>query len=96
EPRAHWASLGDGFRVEASILTWEGAGRLLVPSGAVFRQGEAWAVYVAVDGRAHLRTIEIGRRNDAAVEVLRGIREGDRVVLYPTDNVGEGVRVEAR
>ena len=96
EPRARWARLGDGFRIEASILTWEGRNRLLVPGGAVFRQGERWAVYVAEAGRARIRSIEIGRRNDSEVEVVRGLREGDRVVLYPTDNVGEGVRVAER
>jgi HlyD family secretion protein len=96
EPRARWATLGDGFRIEASILTWERRNRLLVPGGAVFRQGDGWAVYVAEAGRARLRSIEIGRRNDAEVEVVRGLREGDRVVLYPTDNVLEGVRVAER
>lgn len=92
-PRSAWAALGDGFRVEASILTWEGRNRLIVPGGAVFRQGAGWAVYVADGGRAHLRAIEIGRRNDSEVEVVRGLREGERVVIYPTDNVGDGVRV---
>ena len=92
-PRSAWAVLGDGFRVEASILTWEGRNRLIVPGGAVFRQGSGWAVYVVDGGRARLRTIEIGRRNDSEVEVVRGLREGDRVVIYPTDNVGDGVRV---
>lgn len=95
-PRSRWAALGDGFRVEASILTWEGRDRLLVPGGAVFRQGERWAVYVVDAGRARLRTIEIGRRNDSEVEVVRGLPEGERVVLYPTDDVSEGVRVAER
>jgi HlyD family secretion protein len=53
-------------------------------------------VYVAEAGRARIRSIEIGRRNDREVEVVRGLREGDRVVLYPTDNVTEGVRVAER
>jgi HlyD family secretion protein len=96
EPRSRWAALGDGFRVEASILTWEGRNRLLVPGGAVFRQGEQWAVYVVEAGRARLQTVVIGRRNDSEVEVVRGLREGAKVVLYPTDNVGEGVRVAGR
>ena len=95
-PHAAWAALGDGFRVEAGILTWEGRNRLLVPGGAVFRRGAGWAVYVVDAGRSRLRAIEIGRRNDSEVEVLRGLREGEKVVLYPTDNVGDGVRVAER
>jgi len=37
------------------------------------------AVYVANGGRARLRTVEIGRRNDAEVEVVGGLREGVRI-----------------
>ena len=88
--------LGDGFGVEASILVWQGRDRLLAPGGAVFRQGDGWAVYVSDHGRARLRTVRTGRRNGSDVEVLDGLRPGDRVVLYPTDNVADGVRVTQR
>jgi HlyD family secretion protein len=91
---ARWARLGDGYRVETSIAVWEGRDRLMVPAGAVFRQGDGWATYVVDRGRARLRTIQLGRRNAAAVEVLGGLRSGESVVLYPTDNVTDGVRTE--
>ena len=94
-PRARWAALGDGYRVEASIAVWEGRNRLIVPAGAVFRQGDGWATYVVEGGRAHLRLLTPGRRNNASVEVLGGVSEGERVVLYPTDNVRDGVRAKA-
>ena len=90
------AVLGDGYRVEASIVVWEGRDRLLVPGGAVFRQGDGWAAYVDDGGRARLRVIRPGRRNGSEVEVLDGLRPGERVVLYPTDNVADGVRVARR
>ena len=95
-PRSRWAPLGDGYRVEASIAVWEGDDRLTVPEGAVFRQGEGWATYVVENGRAYLRPLQLGRRNNATVEVLGGLRGGERVVLYPTDNVADGVRAEVR
>jgi HlyD family secretion protein len=85
--------LGDGFRVEASILVWQGENRLLVPAGAVFRHDAGWSAYVLENGKARLATIEIGRRNGTEVEVLGGLREGQQVVLYPTDNVVDGARV---
>jgi HlyD family secretion protein len=65
------------------IRRGEGSNRLLIPAGAVFRQGDGWAAYVVVGGR-----------NERDVEVLDGVGEGDRVVLYPTDKVVDGVRVE--
>jgi HlyD family secretion protein len=88
--------LGDGYRVEASIAVWEGRDRLLIPAGAVFRRGDGWATYVAQDGRAQLRPIRVGRRNGAQAEVLSGVEPGDRVVLYPTDNVTDRVRIAER
>jgi hypothetical protein len=40
--------------------------------------------------------VQLGRRNNQAVEVLGGLGKGERVVLYPTDNVTDGVRAEVR
>jgi HlyD family secretion protein len=90
------AALGDGYRVEASIVVWEGRDRLLVPGGAVFRQGDGWATYVDDGGRARLRVVRPGRRNGSEVEVLDGLKPGEQVILYPTDNVADGVRVDQR
>jgi HlyD family secretion protein len=78
--------------VEASIQVWEGRNRMLIPGGAVFRQNDGWATYVVDGGRARLRPVQLGRRNTAAVEVVGGLRGGERVVFYPTDNVVDGVR----
>jgi HlyD family secretion protein len=47
-------------------------------------------------GRARLRSVRIGRRNGTDAEVLEGLREGERVVLYPTDTVEDGARVAQR
>ena len=93
-PRSRWSGLGDGYRVEASIVVWEGRDRLLVPSGAVFRHGTGWAAYTVDRERARLRSVELGRGNGAEVEVTRGLEPGERAILYPTDNVREGVRVD--
>ena len=40
--------------------------------------------------------IRPGRRNGSEVEVLDGLKPGEQVVLYPTDNVADGVRVARR
>lgn len=93
-PRAAWQALGDGFRVDARIRIWEAADVVRVPAGAVFRHGEAWAVFAVREGRAVRQPIRIGRRNGVEVQVLDGLRPGDEVVLYPGDTVEDGVRLE--
>ena len=88
--------LGDGFRVEASVVEWEAVNVLTVPSGALFRREEDWAVFLAVNGRAVLKNITLGHRNDDAAEILDGLNEGDKVILYPGDRVAEGDSIEER
>ena len=90
------AMLGDGFRVEARIFTWRGEHVTCVPASAVFRDREQWAVYVAEDGRARLRPVELGHRGRLDVEITRGVALGEVVVLNPSDRVGEGVAITAR
>jgi HlyD family secretion protein len=85
--------LGDGFRLEARIVVWEGADVLKVPSSALFRAGEQWAVFVVVDGRARLRTVDMGHRNPSEAEITDGLAAGDVVVRHPSDRVADGVRV---
>jgi HlyD family secretion protein len=96
DPPADWQSLGHGYRVEAHIVVWQGEDVLKVPVSALFRHGEAWAVFALADGRARLRTLEVGHRNALAAEVLAGLEEGEQVVLYPSDRLFDGAAVTAR
>ena len=93
-PVEHRGSLGDNFRVEARIVVWETDGILKVPSGALFRRGSEWAVFVVADGRAHLRPVQVGRTSGTETQVLNGLKEGDEVILYPGDRIQPGQRVK--
>ncbi len=96
EPRQRWGSLGDGYRVETHVVTWESSSVLQVPTGALFRRGDDWAAFQLIGGRASLTTLELGHRSDLAAEVKSGLAEGDTVVLHPPDSVGDGTRVKVR
>jgi len=95
-PKEAWAGLGDGYRLEASFLLWEGDSVLQVPSGALFRNGEDWAVFVAEKGTARLRTVRVGKRNGLSAEVSSGLSEGDSVILHPSTEIHDGTRVRNR
>jgi HlyD family secretion protein len=96
EPRARWAALGDGYRVEARIVDWEAPDVLRAPASAVFRRGAGWAAFRVEQGVARLRGLGLGRRNGLEVEVLRGLAAGDRLVAHPSDRVVDGADVVAR
>ena len=88
--------LADGYRVEARIVTWEGQNVLKFPGSAAFREGDAWRVFAIEQGRAHGKTVEIGHRNQTEVEVLKGLQEGEVVILHPSNQFKDGVRVRTQ
>jgi HlyD family secretion protein len=90
------ASLGNGFRVEVRIVTWEDADALVIPSSALFRDGEAWAAFVVEGGRAVLHRLDVGHNNGVEAEVLGGLEAGARVVLYPSSGLADGQLVAQR
>ena len=87
------STLGHGFRVTARITLDKAGNVLRVPVAALFRSGGDWAVYSVVEGRAALRPVSLGRRNDDLAEVLGGLDETDTVILHPSDEVSDRVRI---
>ena len=85
--------LGDRYRVGVSLVAWEAQDVLRVPVSALFREGDAWAVFAVDDGRAARRLVTIGERNRRYARVESGLAAGDEVVMYPSDVVEDGTRV---
>ena len=92
---------------EELVKAWTSRGRpglpmammatvLLVPSSALFREGDGWAVYTMRDGKAHKVTVELGLENPDFAEVRSGLAEGDEVIVHPGDTIREGVMVATR
>jgi HlyD family secretion protein len=87
--------LGDGFRIEARIVVWQADEVLRVPTSALFRHGEGWAVFLAQDGVARRHELALGARGPFEAEVKSGLAAGDPVVLHPSDRLADGVRISA-
>ncbi len=88
--------LGDGFQVQLEIVLWETSKALQVPISALFRCQTDWCAFVADQGRAQRRQVKLGRRSQAAAVVESGLTAGERVILYPSDQVAPGTRVRGR
>jgi HlyD family secretion protein len=96
-PREQWERLGHGYQVEARIVLWEGDDVLKLPLTALFRDGVGeWAVFVAKNGRAERRRVEVGRRTGLEAQIVGGLSEGERVVVHPGDRIADGVLIAAR
>src|SRR5690606_25352871 len=83
DPVERRATLGDNFRVEARIVVWEHPDTLRTAAGALFQRGGAWQAYAIEGGRAHLRTVTVGRSDGILTEVRHGLDAGEQVVVYP-------------
>jgi len=54
-----------------------------------------WKVYVIKDNKAKLQNITIGLINDNEAEVVKGLSEGDKVILAPSNTMEDGTRVNS-
>jgi HlyD family secretion protein len=88
--------LGDGYRVDVSIIIAERSGVLKIPTSALFRVGGDWAVFAVREGRVLRTTVQVGERNALEAELLSGLTEGDQVIVHPGETVEDGVEVTPR
>jgi HlyD family secretion protein len=95
-PATAYAGLGPGYRVLARFVVWEDPDALQVPTAALFRHHDGWAVFVVQDRRAVLRPVAVGREAGLTTQILSGLQEGETVVVHPGNDVDDGVRVSPR
>jgi HlyD family secretion protein len=91
-PQDH-VGLGPGYRVLARFIVWEAADALRVPTAALFRHEDDWAVFVVEGRRAGLRPVAIGQEAGLITQVMSGLDPGDVVIVHPGNNVEDGTRV---
>ncbi|HUK35351.1 MAG TPA: HlyD family efflux transporter periplasmic adaptor subunit [Vicinamibacterales bacterium] len=91
-----WTGLAPGYRVWGRVYLREAADAVLAPIGALVRDRGDWAVFCVDRNRAHLQPVGVRAMTDRDVEVISGVGVGDVVVVYPSDEVHEAVRVRER
>jgi HlyD family secretion protein len=90
---AEASRLGDGYRVEVRIVLWQEDDVLKVPVGALFRQGDGWAVFVVEEGRVRRQMVQLDQRNENEGQITGGLEAGATIVLHPPDTLTDGARV---
>jgi HlyD family secretion protein len=53
-------------------------------------------VFVLDGGRARLRPVTLGQRNDLEAQVVEGLAEGTPVIVHPPDTIRDGTRAARR
>ena len=96
DPPSAIKALGDAYRVEVRVVTWQRDSVVKVPVGALFRRGEGWALFLVDQNAVKLQPVKLGQRNDTEGEILDGLSEGQTVVLHPPDTLQDAMRIKAR
>src|SRR5881398_14609 len=70
---------------------------IVVPANAfLFRTDGPQVATVVKDNRIHWQTIRVGRDFGTQLEVLDGLAENTRVVMNPTDDLAESIKVQLK
>ncbi|MEZ5498321.1 MAG: efflux RND transporter periplasmic adaptor subunit [Steroidobacteraceae bacterium] len=78
-----------GMTAEANIIVGERSNAMLVPATSVLNDH----VFVVLDGRARSRAVQVGVRGPDKLEILEGLKDKERIVVAPDENLRDGARV---
>jgi len=88
--------LSPGIYCTAELHIPRKTASVTVPAGAIIFNRDGVQVAVVENGVAHLRKISISRDRGTEVEVVDGVKAGDRVILNPAVELADGDRVATR
>lgn len=84
-----------GLYTEVTFFVKPDAPYFVVPGTAIIiRTGAPKMAVLDENNVVHLRDVDIGRDYGKAVEILKGLKKGDRIVVNPSEKIKDGVKVE--
>ncbi len=84
-----------GMDAKVSVQTAEEKDILIIPSASVNYSSKGVFCYVLADGIIEKREIETGISDDEFIQVVSGLKEGDKVVTNVTGTIQEGMPATA-
>ncbi|MGV8981974.1 efflux RND transporter periplasmic adaptor subunit [Clostridium sp.] len=79
------------FDVDVDILVGNVASAIKIPSEALkVEKGGKNLVYVVEENVVHERQVTIGSQSDTEVQITKGIKKGEKVILNPSTSIVEG------
>jgi membrane fusion protein (multidrug efflux system) len=85
--------LNPGMFGRAEILMRSNPSATLVPIEALVAKGEKDIVYVVNDNKAFARTVQKGLVKDTCVEILQGVKVGEKIVVAGQESLKDGAPV---
>lgn len=88
------SNLRPGYDMDIKIITAESQNTLLINEKAVFEHEGKSYVFVNKDGTAKMTQIEKGLESEEQIEVIKGLQEGEEVILSPDESIEEGNKIQ--
>lgn len=79
-------NLRESQRLTAKVLIEKLENVLTVQRGAFLESGNSRVAYVVVNGVAHRKSIKVGARSLREVEIIKGLKAGDKVIISGTES----------
>jgi len=87
-------ALRPGMFIQATVATGERTDTVTVARDAVIVTGGENRLYVlGADNKVQLRAVKLGIVSGSVVEVLDGVKAGEKVVVTATDDLRDGITV---
>ncbi|MBI1987507.1 MAG: efflux RND transporter periplasmic adaptor subunit [Nitrospinae bacterium] len=88
--------LKPGMFADIFIILDENRDAVFIPEEAVINQGREALVYVVEGEQARRRGISLGMGLDGEVEIVSGLKQGERVVTEGNHRLADGARIKVR
>lgn len=87
--------LKPGFQLIMEIET-EKKNSLVIPVQALSSEGDQSFVYIVKDHKAHRQKVQAGVTSGDKVEIIKGLKVNDTVIVDPGDELTEGMEVRTK
>lgn len=87
-------NLRPGYDMTVKIVTETKKDVLLIDEKALFQYQGKDHVFVNENGSAVLRAVEKGLESNDQVEIIKGLKVGEEVVLSPDETLKEGIKIK--
>jgi len=88
--------LKPGLFAKVIVYMGEAKETVVVPITALLYEAEKVRVFVVEGDRARERRVKLGTKYGEVMEIIEGVKEGERIVVVGQQNLSEGAKVAVK
>lgn len=88
--------LKPGYDLEVKIINEMKKDTIVVPDSSVFDYKGSSSVFVVDSGKAVIRQIKKGIESEKTIEVVGGLKLGEKILVKPDNSIQEGMKIKAK